>query len=319
MRCFNRRTMTVTHWLLGMRGRWTHQRYIWRERLLALPSGRARALSVLFSRRDTWEPGIRRGFAGLPHRLHFDHLALADLERHDLIVPLSLDDVRLLRLQPPHVRERVVPLPDAACTELCHDKPRLNRFLTDAGFALHIPPMGEDLAPPYVCKPERGENSQGCLLVADAQSEQRLGPCLRAPGLFRQAAVRGHVEYATHFLMRDGGLVRELTVAYHHDRPLYVKNAARPVPKTLGVCPDAATLQAMLRTIGYDGLGCANFKFEQGRLYLLEINPRMSRGLAEYFFSFLRSIPQVQRSRASGCTNWTWLDSAVEQESIGRA
>jgi hypothetical protein len=45
----------------------------------------------------------------------------------------------------------------------------------------------------------------------------------------------------------------------------------------------------------------------------------MGGSLAEYFFSFLRSMPHVQRSRAAGCTNWTWLDSAVERESLGSA
>jgi hypothetical protein len=302
--------------LLRLRGRMTHQRYVWRELLLGAPSGRSRALSILFSRREVWEPDLRRGFAGLPHRLHFDDLTAADLDRHDLIVPLSLDDARFLRRQPPHLRERVLPLPDAACTELCHDKPRLNRFLIDAGFALHIAPMGDDLAPPFVCKPERGENSDECLLVPDIETQQRLAPYLGTPGLFRQAAVRGHVEYTTHFLMRDGGLVRELTVSDHHDTPLYIKNAALPLPRTLGACPDAATLQAMLRAVGYDGLGCAKFKFEQGRLHLIEINPRLGDSLCSYFFSFLRSMPQVQRSRAAGCTNWTWLDSVTERESL---
>jgi hypothetical protein len=311
--------MTVRRLLLKLQARITHSRYLWRERLLAAPSGRSRALSILFSRRDAWEPGIRRGFAGLPHRLHFDDLHAADLDRHDLIVPLSLDDAAFMRLQPPHLRERVLPLPDAGCADLCHDKPRLNRFLIDAGFALHIPPMGDGIAPPFVCKPARGENSDECLLVPDAQTEQQLAPYLHAPGLFRQAAVRGPVEYATHFLMREGGLVRELTVGYHHDTPLYIKNTAQPIPCTLGACPDPATLQAMLRAIDYDGIGCANFKFEQGRLHLLEINPRMGGSLGEYFFSFLRSMPQVQRSRAAGCTNWTWLDSAFERESLGNA
>jgi hypothetical protein len=308
--------MNAGQWLLRLRGRYTHHRYLWRERLLAAPSGRSRALSILFSRRDAWEDGLRRGFLGLPHRLHFDDITSADLDRHDLIVPLSLDDARFLRQQPPHLRERMLPLPESRCVELCHDKPRLNRFLIDAGFALHIPPMGDDLAPPFVSKPVRGENSDECLLVPDAATQQRLAPQLNAPGLFRQAAVRGPTEYATHFLMREGGLVREVTVAYHHDVPLYIKNAGAPIACSVGPCPDAATLQSMLRAIGYDGIGCANLKFEQGRLHLIEINPRMGGSLAEYFFSFLRSMPQVQRSRAAGCTNWTWLDSALERESL---
>jgi hypothetical protein len=298
----------------------TRLRYLHSERRLATPTPRSRALSILFSRRAAWEPALRSGFRGLPHGLHFDDLPAAALEPHDLIVPLSLDDARFLRLQPPHVRERVVPLPDAACTALCHEKPRLNRFLIDAGFSLHIPPMGDDLAPPFVCKPACGENSDDCLLVPDAAAQTQLADALARPGLFRQVAVPGAIEYATHFMVRDGVLVRELTVRYHHDGPLFIKGgAAMPALRTLGRCPDAATLQAMLRAIGYDGLGCANYKFEQGRLQLIEINPRIGGSLCDYFFSFLRSMPRTQRTRQAGCTNWTWLDSIAERESLGNA
>ena len=85
--------------------------------------------------------------------------------------------------------------------------------------------------------------------------------------------------------------------------------------RTLGRCADPVTLQMMLRAIGYDGLGCANYKFEQGRLQLIEINPRLGGSLCDYFFSFLRSMPQTRRTRAAGCTNFTWLDSLAERES----
>jgi hypothetical protein len=302
--------------VLKLQAHATCRSYVWRERRLAAPTARERALSIVFTRRDAWEPALREGFRGLPHRLHFDDLAVAPLERYDLIVPLSLNDAQFLRQQAAQVRDRVVPLPDASCTDLCHDKPRLNRVLIDAGFALNIPPMGQDIAPPFVCKPAHGEDSNDCVLVPDRQTQQRLGDALERPGLFRQAAVPGKVELATHFLMRDGRLVRDLTVRYHHDQALYIKNAeCRPAVRTLGRCPDAATLEAMLKAIGYDGLGCANYKFEQGRLQLIEINPRMGGSLCDYFFSFLRSMPSTWRTRRAGLTNWTWLDSMTDRES----
>jgi hypothetical protein len=305
---------------LKLLGRGRQRWYLQRERRLAAPARHGRALSILFSRRAPWETAIRGGFRGLPHQLHFEPLPDADLERHDLIVPLSLDDARFLRQQPAHLRERVVPLPDEACTALCHDKPRLNRFLIDAGFGVHIPQMGDNIHPPFVCKPASGENSDDCLLVPDGATQQQLAAALARPGLFRQAAVPGATEYASHFLMRDGMLVRELTVRYHHDRPLFIKGGqAVPVERTLGRCPDPATLRAMLRAIGYDGLGCANYKFEQGRLQLIEINPRMGGSLCDYFFSFLRSLPQSQRTRKLGCTSWTWLDSIAERQSPAKA
>jgi hypothetical protein len=303
---------------LKLQARVTHWAYAQRERRMAQPASGARALAVLFSRRDAWETPIRAGFLGLPHRLTFDELTLADLERFDLIVPLSLDDARFLRDQPAHVRERCLPLPDAACSELCHDKPALNRHLAAAGFDAHIPAMGDELAPPYVSKPARGENSDDCVLVADRADEHRLGAVLNQSGRFRQSAVAGSIEYATHFLMRDGAIERELTVAYHHEQALFIKGqrGAPPALRVLGRCTDPLTLTGMLRSIGYEGIGCANYKLQDGRLQLLEINPRMGGSLGEHFYSFLRSLPQSRRTRARGCTNWTWLDSVVERESL---
>jgi hypothetical protein len=306
----------LPHPALKLLARAVRQAYLLRERRRARPGTGARTLSILFSRRAPWEVALRRGFHGLPHQLHFDEIPAADLECHDLIVPLSLADARFLRQQPAHLRERVLSLPDEACSTLCHDKPRLNSFLIDAGFGAHIPPMGDGLAPPFVCKPAQGENSDDCVLVADAAAQSRLAEALARPGQFRQVAIPGTVEYATHFLMRDGQMLRELTVRYHHDRPLFIKDVnAGGAVRMLGCCPDPGTLRAMLRAIGYDGLGCANYKMMDGRLQLIEINPRMGGSLCEYFFSFLRSLPQPQRTRRAGCTSWTWLDSLAERQS----
>jgi hypothetical protein len=292
--------------------------YLQCEHRLARRAAASRALSILFSRRDPWEGPIRAGFRHLRHQLAFGDIQTADLERFDLIVPLSLGDARFMRGQSAHLRERMLPLPDEDCTALCHDKPRLNQRLIESGFGAHVPVMGDDLPPPYVCKPALGENSNDCTLVPDRATERRLGSALNRPGLFRQAAVPGHIEYATHFMMHDGMLLRELTVRYHHDAPMFIKGAprARLQARTLGACPDLPTLRTMLACVGYAGLGCANYKMEGGVLRLLEINPRMGGSLSDYFFSFLRSMPSILRSSRHGCTNWTWLDSALERESV---
>jgi hypothetical protein len=274
--------------------------YLNRERPLAAAAS-PRSLNILFSQHDVWEPPARRSFGGLPHNLTFAPIERADLSRFDLIVPLSLADASFLRNQPDHIRAHVVPLPDAACTALCHDKPRLNETLIAAGFGAHVPPMGDDLAPPFICKPMHGENSDNCIMVPDYATILRLGAALDQPGLFRQAAVRGEVEYATHFVVRDGRLERELTVAYHHASPLFVKGvAAQPlVARVLGPCPDAHALAAMLQ--------------------LLEINPRIGGSLMEYFATFLRSLPQAKPSRRISASRWSWLDSAIDPPSLGTA
>jgi hypothetical protein len=292
--------------------------YLQQERPRATAAS-PRPLSILFSQHYGWEQATRKGFVGLAHKLHFAPIAQADLTRFDLIVPLSLADARFLRGQPEHIRAHAVPLPDEACSALCHDKPRLNEALIAAGFGAHVPPMGVDLAPPFVCKPTHGENSDHCLLVPDYAAILRLGPLLDRPGSFRQTAVRGDVEYATHFVIKDGRLERELTVAYHHDTPLYIKGTASPSNsvRVLGRCPDAPTLLAMLRAVGYSGIGCANFKMADGRLQLLEINPRIGGSLMEYFATFLRSLPQARPSHRVSPSRWSWLDSAIDPPSLG--
>lgn len=277
--------------------------YLTRERWLAAGTAMHRhPLSIAFTAREAWEPRLRRGFRGLPHRLSFIDLQEADLDPYDLIVPLSLDDAAQLRRRGRSVRARMLPLPNEACVMLCHDKPRLNRFLIDAGFADHVPRMGSDIPPPYIRKPARGEDSRHCVLVLDDAAEQALPAAPSGETVFRQAAVPGCIEYATHFLMRDRRLVREATVRYHHAQPFFIKNAPdHPLlGESVGRCPDRTVLEAMLDTIGYQGLGCANFKVDlAGRLQLIEINPRMGGSLCDYFFSFLRSLPELEARRAT--------------------
>jgi hypothetical protein len=301
--------------LLSHATRWA---YVNRERRLA---AQVAPLSLLVSPHPAWEAAIEQGFAGLPHRLQFGEPRVADLDRFDVIVPLSLDSARFLRQQPTSIRERMVPLPDEDCTALCHEKTRLNETLICAGFSSHVPAMGDHVQPPFVSKPIQGENSEQCMLVADRAQMNRLGDALRQPGLFRQTAVPGAIEYATHFLMRNGHLVRELTVRYHHDRPLFIKGSAarQPAIKTLGPCPGRDVLTAMLRAIRYEGIGCANYKLRDGSLQLLEINPRIGGSLGEYLYSFVRSLPQSDPARHRSCRTWTWADTATDYTSLGAA
>ncbi len=294
--------------------------YLKRERPLAAAAS-PRPLKILFSAHDAWEQPARQSFADLPHKLTFAPIDRADLSRFDLIVPLSLADARFVRSQPDHIRAHTVPMPDETCSALCHDKPRLNETLIAAGFGAHVPPMGNDLAPPFICKPTHGENSDHCLMVSDYAAILRLGPAIDQPGQFRQAAVRGEVEHATHFLMKDGRLERQLTVSHHHDAPLFIKGAAAqpPVARVVGPCPDAQTLTAMLRAIGYNGIGCAEYKMAGGRLQLLEINPRIGSSLMPYFATFLRSLPQAKPSPRVSESRWSWLDSVIDPPSLGTA
>jgi hypothetical protein len=273
--------------------------YLQRERAWAFFTN-PRPLSILVSNHyEVWQGAIRSGFAGTRHALRFGALDDTALDTFDLIVPLSLADARFVRTQRASVRARAVPTPTDALAELCHDKPRLNQWLIDAGLGRHVPAMGDAVPPPFICKPAHGENSHDCHLVADAATHERLRSVIDRPGLFRQAAVRGRVEYATHFLARAGRIERSLTVAYHQEAELYIKGdpATGASERSIAACPDRAALSAIVGALGYEGLGCANYKMADGCLQLLEINPRFGGSLAPYFSSFLRSLPQGNNER----------------------
>jgi hypothetical protein len=279
--------------------------YLQRERAWAHFTN-PRPLSILVSNHyEAWQDAIRGGFAGSPHAISFGALDDAALETFDLIVPLSLADARFLRTQRESVRARAVATPSDSLSALCHDKPRLNQWLIDAGLGRHVPAMGQAVPPPFVCKPVHGENSRDCHLVPDADAYERLRDVVDRPGMFRQAAVRGRVEYATHFLARTGRIERSLTVAYHHEADVYIKGRhpadatgeERASERSITACPDPDALGAIVGALAYDGLGCANYKVAGGCLQLLEINPRFGGSLAPYFFSFLRSLPQGRDAR----------------------
>lgn len=296
--------------------------WYWQQERPRATAACPRPLTILFSQHDGCEQRTRDSFAGMGHTLHFAPLAQADLSRFDLIVPLTLADARYLRNQPDPVRAHTPALPDEDCASLCHDQQRLNNALVSAGFGAHVPAMGPDLAPPFICKPVNDESGADCLLVPDYAAILRLGSAIDQPGRFRQSAVRGTAEHATHFIINNGRIERELTVVHHHDEPLYIKGATLPPPaiSVLGRCPDAATLTAMLRAVGYNGIGCAKYKMVNGRLLqLLAIDPCIGGSLMDYFSTFLRSLPQAEPSRRISPSRGSWRDSVFEPSSFGAA
>jgi hypothetical protein len=306
---------TLARTALQLLGRATHARYLRRERALAAAH---KPLSILLSAQAPSEPRIREGFAGLPHRLRFERFDTADLEGFDLIVPMSLDDAQLLRRQSAFTRARTAPLPSEACAALCRDKTRLNEALILGGFSGHIPAMGDHVRPPFIVRAIGAGSGGARLLVRDRAAMERLTETVQPPGTFRQHAVAGSVEYATHFAMREGRIERALTVRQHHEAALFIDGEPSLPPPicTLGDCPDLATLTAMLNRIDYDGVGCARYKMDSGVLKLFEIDARIDARLGSLLFSFVRSMLPPGRSRRSAFMPWSWIDTATEESSL---
>ena len=261
-----------------------------RERLLARIAG-GPPLRILMSRHEGWETSIRAGFVGSQHQVFFDELTNGDLASYDMVVPLCVADTLLLDARRAELSNALLPIPGFETVLLCDDKLRLNLTLTERGFSEYIPPMlDESAAPPFILKKRIAENSEHCYIVDSESKRKSFASLESSPEYFKQQLVHGRSEYASHVLFVGGHIKSEITVEYVADRPVYIKGSEPFLAKSLGRTPFRGPFTSMLRAIGFEGLCCINYKVEDGRLRLLEINPRFGGSLAPLFFSFVRHL-----------------------------
>ena len=282
---------------------WDYRRWlIVRERLFARlrPWNRRR---ILFPPTDM-EAELRKGFAHRGDRLRFAEPTPGELGAHDLVVPLTLEDLDTLREFGPLLARNPLPLPDPDCVDLCNDKLVCNRVLAAAGFADCVPEIADSLPFPYVLKKRVDAWGDNTHVVANAEDERRLATLLHDPDYFRQAFVPGQREYAAHLLVRKGRIVASLAVEYVYAHDLHKKCREQPPHyRRLRRATHLPLFRDMLNAVGYEGLCCVNYKLQDGRVRFLEINPRFGASLAPWFFAMVRALPRAAPVRASATTS----------------
>lgn len=274
---------------------WDYARWvIARERLLARLWPR-RPLHILFPQTEM-EVHLREGFRHRGDLLRFAEPTPDELRAHDLVVPLTLPDLAQLRAFEPLLARNPLPLPSADSVALCDDKLACNRALAAAGFADSVPEIADSLPFPYVLKKRVDAWGDNTHVIANAEQERRFAALLGDPDYFRQAFVPGQREYAAHLLVRDGRIVAALTVEYAFAHDLHKKCREQPPHyRRLRRATHLPLLRGMLAAIGYEGLCCVNYKLQEGRVQLLEINPRFGASLAPWFFAMMRALPRAPR------------------------
>jgi hypothetical protein len=266
-----------------------------RERMLSRPWPWTRR-RILFPPTDM-QDAIQEGFRHRRDRLTFAEATPEALLAHDLAVPLTLADLQHLRGLESLPPGNPLPLPDPACVALCDDKLACNRVLAAAGFAECVPPIGDALPFPYVLKKRVDAWGDNTHVVASAEDERRFAGLLRDPDYFRQAFVPGQREYAAHLLVRRGRIVAALAVEYAFLQPLHKKCREQPPHyRRLRRATHLRLFRDMLAALGYEGLCCVNYKLEDGRVRILEINPRFGASLAPWFFAMVRALPRAARA-----------------------
>jgi predicted ATP-grasp superfamily ATP-dependent carboligase len=251
--------------------------------------GPSKARQVLFGHH-------RRLTAQIAHRIDetqftpsFAALDRIDTTRFDAVIPLRTEHYAAI---PSHAPNCI--LPDAGVVALCNDKLALRNRLAALGFASVLP--REVMGPrdyPCLLKPRHGEFGAGIRVLNCPEPVPE--------GYFLERLVPGAREYALHLLVSKGLVVYHQAIRYEMDGEGLIRSETC-VPKALHLAdakPFLAWAAGLVKTIGYEGVCCFNFKVFEGQPMLFEINPRFGGSLIYDVTRFVRAYcEEVDARRA---------------------
>ena len=274
---------------LRIHGRLSIDAFHWQARLQALVR-RAPPLRILVAPHPNFEPRIRKSLRGHAMALTVSPLDQADLGAHDLVVPLRTSDALWLAERRETLPRQRLPVCRTDVVRLCDDKLALNQRLIALGFGDHIPALLPEPQWPCVLKGRWSTDSAATHLLRDADDARRHAAALQDGAYFCQEAVLDPREYASHLVVQDGRIRQHMTNEYHCRDALFINGGRVSYTRRLVRSPHLPLLERMLAAIGFEGLCCVDYKVRDGRLQLLEINPRLGGSLAYSFGAFMSTL-----------------------------
>jgi len=247
-------------------------------------------MTILFSVKEAWAPKIIKGFKLTRHQITFAELSAKNIADHDLVVPLTIDDLKLLSDMPLVISKNPLPIPSKENIELCDDKYRFNRTIVANGFGDYIPQMGGSLTYPYILKKRIDDWGKNCFIISDKQQEQTFSDRINHPDYFCQKLIPGTREYATHILVKNKKILHSLNIEYGFSSEFPIKGKQQFLYTRICGCPYLDLFSEILNSIEFEGLCCVNYKSIDNKPQIIEINPRFGGSLSEFFFSFIKYI-----------------------------
>ena len=247
-----------------------------------------RNLKILFSNKEDWKSFIKKGFQFTSHKIYFSELSSENFQDYDLVVPLTISDLKYLNDKGNLIKHNPIPIPSIQTIQLCDDKYLFNESLIDMGFGDFVPKMGITRAYPYIVKKRIdawGENSH---IISDEQQEGEVAEILNHPEYFTQELVPGPTEYATHIFFKNQKVVCSINIKYVFEKGTPIKGKDKVIYEKICHCPYLDLFSSMLMAIGFEGICCFNYKVYDDRPFIIEINPRFGGSLCPYFFSFAK-------------------------------
>ncbi len=288
--------------LKSMRARITNRLYfaqqVCKSRLSFSP-----AMKIIFSDdRPSWIPYIQTGFRFTRHKISFARLTRENIKGFDVVVPFTLRDLECLDRERDLVADWPIPVPGIRSVRLCNDKYRFNRALVENGFSSFVPRMGHalKLPYPYILKKNIDESGKNSYVISGVLQEKELADRIADPEYFSQEMIVGRYEYASHILFKNGAVVCAVNIEYYFARDKPIKGKDEPICKVVCRAAYLDVFSSILLSIGFEGLCCFNYKVQDGRPLIMEINPRFGRSLSLFFFSFIQYLdPHTRNQKAA--------------------
>lgn len=278
----------------------------WRPQVKGSADLKATGKSILFSRKDDWETGIRAALAAhSPDFVEFEH---ADPERYDLVMPLTLKDARHFNRHFAHLNRVKALVPADAAIDACDDKQAFARCLLQAGFARFLPGTGDDLPYPYLLKKHVSEWGVDTYIINGPGDEDEHRERMESGQYLKQEYVFGQKEYTAHLLVAGGRVRFMRTLEFAFTETLFVKGQsfAHASQEFVDHRHLSALFESILNCLGFQGICCFNYKLRGDTPKIFEINPRQGASLTCFLGEAVASLQGALRGSRASLASRLW-------------
>jgi len=249
--------------------------------------------TILISKRPDSEIKIRKAFKRINQFIHFDNLNFYNITIYDLVVPLSITDLRFLNNHKELIQHNPLPIPSMEVINLCNDKVLFQQFMEKFGFAAYTPKCSGQLSFPVIIKKREAEYSVGSEIIYDRNNFIKYKKLIQEEDYFIQEFIPGKKEYSTHLLFIDNKIHKSLTLQYKYEKSIHIHGKDEVLFTKVVSCPYLKIFAAILSSIEFVGICCIDYKVYKGKLIIFEINPFIGTSLAEFLFSFIYELNEA--------------------------
>jgi hypothetical protein len=243
-----------------------------------------RKKKVLFSDKKGWKKGILHEIDRNRFSPEFDKLENAIMNNFNLIIPLEIPDIVFLNRYHSNLNGQKYLAPTTHVLKIANDKKMFNNFLIESGYHELLPRVNIKLDFPYILKKRFDGWGLNSVIIKDSKSEGILKENLTSPKYFKQEYIEGNHEYTTHILRNRGKILFNATVEFKFKEHLFVKGKYfKPCSENnLGSSPFLDIFEMILNDLDFNGLCCFNYKIQNDKPKIFELNPRYGGSLPRF-------------------------------------